>query len=364
MKNHEVKKTKIPALLLILILAAAIRLYRAGEPFDGFHGFNEAWYSIIAQNFSVKTLLYPTAYTGEVDYNVPPLLSYVLFVVFRTFGASEFMARLVPIFFGILGVYFVFLIGVKLYNERIALASAAMLAFMPVSIIVGRNVQADSLFVGFILAFLYFYLKGRSSSKPAHHIIAGLFLGLAIFSKQPAVLVIVIIFLWEITTARNLRFLNRYFIIMLTAAAAVLLPFYGFHLIVNPAALIDAQHGGALRLSELPDVSLLGFLLRESVWAISPPIALIFLISLIYFIRRANDGDLLLYISIAVYGIFFLFLHKHTYYMLPIAPFAALLAGRLWSGEKYQSGKTVMLTIVCIAAALVSIFLLCGMKFG
>jgi len=230
-----------------------------------------------------------------------------------------------------------------------------------VSVIVGRNVQADSLFVCFILAFLYFYLKAKSNNKLHNYLIAGFMLGMAIFSKQPAVLIVAVIILWELIANRNLRFLNRHFVTMIAVTVAVLLPFYGFHLIAHAGELIDAQRSGSLRLSELPNVSRFLYLLRETWWGFSPPVALIAVASFIYFIRRASRADLLIYIAIVIYGLFFIFLHKHSYYMLPIAPFAALMGARLWQGGNF---KAVLLAVVCGATILISIFLLCGMKYG
>jgi len=50
----------LPALMLVLLLAAFLRLWKIDSPVGGFHAFNEAFYVLIAKNFFHSSLLAPS----------------------------------------------------------------------------------------------------------------------------------------------------------------------------------------------------------------------------------------------------------------------------------------------------------------
>jgi 4-amino-4-deoxy-L-arabinose transferase-like glycosyltransferase len=132
--------------ILALILAASLTLaaIHVGDAFGGFHGAtNEAFYAELGRSVAKDPLKYPSYAGGKTDYNIPPLTAYLLGASFMAFGESEASARLVPIIFSLASITLTYMIGRRIYDERTGLAAAAILAFTPMNVIVGRNVQTD-----------------------------------------------------------------------------------------------------------------------------------------------------------------------------------------------------------------------------
>jgi 4-amino-4-deoxy-L-arabinose transferase-like glycosyltransferase len=138
-------------LAAILVISIAIRAYRIGEAFGGFHGFNEAFYALNAQGHMNRVL---TLFTSPSDFNNPPLFTFLTIISFKLFGVSEILARIVPILSAILAIIYTYRQGVVLYDQKVSVAAAALLGVNPAHVLLGRNVQVDSLLV-FLSWLLY-----------------------------------------------------------------------------------------------------------------------------------------------------------------------------------------------------------------
>lgn len=352
------------SIFLIIVIAVGIRAYRADEPFGGFHGFNEAWYAIVAENYAGGSLLYPTSYEGTVDYNVPPLFSWVVYAVYRVAGPGEAQTRAVSIFFSVVLILFVIWLGERMYGGRAGLAAGALVAAMPMSVIVGRNAQVDMMYAALLAGFVYVYALMRDEGRRGLWLVAGFLLGAAVLAKQPAALGVVVVVVWEVLGRRNWRFIDRKFIGMSAVALVMILAFYLPHLIRHSSEIFGAQAGGALRLAEVPDAAVAHILLADVWWGFSPVVAVIVLWALPYDILRLRRAGSLPVIGFAVHAIAFVFLHKHTYYAFPAMVFAAVVAGRLWGGERQVKLKGALLAAVVGCALLTSLLLLCRVKYG
>lgn len=351
------------ALFLVLVAALWVRAYRLDEAFDGYHGFNEGWYAIVAENYVGGSPLRPISYDGKPDYNIPPLFSWAVWAVFKTAGRGEAQARAVSVFFSLVLALCVYGLGARLYGERGGLAAAALTALMPVSVLTGRNAQTDMTFVALLLAFLWAYTVARDSRGAGRMALAGALLGCAALAKQPAALALPAVIVWELVSMRNTRFFDRRFAAMLAAAAAVLSVFYGLHLLLNGAEILNAQSGGAARLAKAPDTALAAMLLKEVWIGMSPPAALLLIPAFARGVFQLRGPAGLPVIGFLFYAVFFAFLHKHTYYMLPATVFAALMVGGLFGGEprRWKAPLAAALTVVALIA---SLLVLCRVKYG
>ena len=81
----------------ILLLAAGLRCAWLDSAVGGFHSFNEAHYTLVAQNFFHGSPLFPTPDGRYLFLETPPLYSYLLHAVFRVTGVSILAGRLVSI---------------------------------------------------------------------------------------------------------------------------------------------------------------------------------------------------------------------------------------------------------------------------
>lgn len=350
---------------LICLTSAGLMLLRVSEPFGGFMGYNEAWYSIIAKNYETHGLLYPTTYEGKLDFNLPPFFSYMLYGSFSLLGASEATARLVPILSSLLCLCVIYRLASLLYGWRAGAFSCVLFASFPCFILVGRNVQADMPYLLFLLASLYFYLKSKRSSLRLNLSLSGLLFGLALFTKQFAIFLPLILFIFECKEHRGLGWLRKELALWVIVAALVPGSFYLFHLVKAPHEMIEAQRGGAAGLAGLPSPSMAWLMLKETFWALSPFGLLTSLISLAFLAWRRQWQDVLLIIGFATYLVFFVFFHKHTYYLLSMVPFLGIMAGwGLSSLRVRESFQLALLLIVTSTSLLCSLLILNSNKYG
>ncbi|MFH1538303.1 MAG: glycosyltransferase family 39 protein [bacterium] len=348
---------------LILIFALAIRYYRIGEPFGGFHSFNEGWYSVLTRNYEEHGILNPISIFGAPDYNVAPFYSQILYFVRQTFGESEANYRFVSIVFSLLSIYFVFLIGRRLFSPSAGLIAAALYAFAPVSVVLGRNVQTDSTYLALLLAGLYLYLKARDDNNTKLMALSGLLFGFSFFTKQFAILLIPAVFAWECIDHRGVRWLKRGHIWFAACAAAVPLPFIVYHLVVTQGRFLTAQWEWQAVRFALPGKESVPYLFSELLWGISPPIAVLLVVGIGAAVLKRGANRNICFLSTVTFILFFTFWRGHSYYMLSAAPFGALLAGDLLARKLRDGWNMLAVLIVCSLAATQSIAFLCNAKY-
>jgi 4-amino-4-deoxy-L-arabinose transferase-like glycosyltransferase len=364
---------------LILLGGLFIRIYRIGEPFGGFQAFNEGFYAFLAKEYFKGSLLYPKTWNGEIDYMVPPFHSYWIFFLNRLFGISEAVDRWGSVLPNLLTLYVVYLLGKKLFNKRVGLIGAGLLAFIPMNVLVGRNVQVDSTYIFFALTSLYFYLKSLETHEYRNKILSGLSLGLSLFSKQFAVLMYPSLILWE-TCGRNktgftlqnwnLKWINKKFFTFLACSLILPLPFYLYHILFNGAEFwrIQKLQGGILGL---PTPSLLKLHHGEIFWGFTPLVYFLGGISLLWFLLRQRQEVetfpvlSLLLILLGIYLTFYIVTHKHSYYVLMVAPILSLLIGKFLHDQLKNpvllSGTVILMLITLVIFSLLT---LAGNKYG
>ena len=135
------------ALAGILLLAAALRVWRIDSPIGGFHGFNEAHYTLIAKNFGNHSLLAPSPDGRDVFLETPPLYPWLLGAVFVTTGPSVVAGRLLSVAVTLALIGATFSLGTALFGAGAGLIAALLVAVAPVSVLTGRNIQTDPLLV-------------------------------------------------------------------------------------------------------------------------------------------------------------------------------------------------------------------------
>lgn len=136
-------------LLLILLLAVALRLPGLGDSFYGDEGF-----SLLRDSKDF--------YTTSEDRFRPVFFS--LLYLWRQLGFSgEVGLRLLPLLFGLLQIPLVFLIGRKLKDDKTGLILAGLLATSPILIEFSQELRMYSLAALLALAQSWFYLRIREN---------------------------------------------------------------------------------------------------------------------------------------------------------------------------------------------------------
>ena len=151
-------------LVLIIILAAFLRLYRLSDYPMGLNadeaalGYNA--YSLLLTGRDEHGHSWPVNLESFGDFK-PAGYAYLLIPFIKIFGLTEFAVRLPSALFGILAVYFIYLLVKELSTESCALISAALLAVSPWHLHFSRGGWEVNVATTLMLIGVWLFLKKR-----------------------------------------------------------------------------------------------------------------------------------------------------------------------------------------------------------
>jgi 4-amino-4-deoxy-L-arabinose transferase-like glycosyltransferase len=350
----------------ILVLAAVLRCLWLDSSLGGFHSFNEAHYTLIAKNYFHGSPLFPTPDGRYLFLETPPLYSYLLHAIFRLTGVSVLAGRLLSVTSSLALVAAVFFFTRRLFNESAALIAALILAVTPVAVLTGRNIQTDSTLLVFVVAALFFSWRAEEERSSADRLRSGVFAGLALFTKLFAAIAFAAVILWELATKRTLSWLEdgaRW----KAAALALLFPglFYGYQAARDFGYLRRDVAGGAVAATPFPRTGAeWGAIGAEAWWAFSPLIALLLAAGVVAALPALSRVILFVLLPLSGFALFYLFVHKHSYYLLTVLPFAAALAGRLVSRFSSRALRLACAGATALSGSFWSLVDVTSMKSG
>lgn len=315
---------------LILITACIsyliVRFYLATLSSYPIHGWNEGHYSLIAKGYFDHSLLIQER-GGSINWAVPPFYSWIVFAFFKLFGISDINARLTSIFAAIFAVFFVYLLAKELFDPNVAILSSLFFLVIPWVVRLSGKAQTDMVMTAFMTASIACFVYAYNHKKS--FIPFGIFFGLALFTKQPSILILAIVGVWVIFVKDvRLEVLKRSVIPVLIGFIPILV--YLIYHIVNGGTSGIAQlvYGVALHRTSLFsnwNNTLGGLLVGIS------PLVLLFTL---YELYKSRDLRTILVIWLVAYGAFVLARTppSHEYYILPLAvPFAILASKGVFS---------------------------------
>jgi len=348
---------------VVLAVALFLRGVRLDGVIGGFHDHNEANYTLMASHFTPKTLFFPNP-DGRLFLETPPLYAWLLALLFQVTGVSVVSARLLTIFMGLGLVLATFLLARRLFDERAGVAAAALVAVSPVAVLTGRNIQTDTLLAFLSVLAVLFYARAQSEEGTRRDaIFFGAALGLAVFTKLFAVVLVPVLVAWELAANRGRRL--RTLAVGLPIAAAPALMFYGFHFLRDFAGTRALVFGGAAATRGLPaSASEWAGLAIEAVWALSPPVALCVIAGVVFALARPSREAMLALFPLAAYAAFFALVHKHSYYVLTVVPWGAVLAGAALARIPSAAARRGIVGVAAAGATFVTLVDLTAMKLG
>jgi mannosyltransferase len=132
--------------LFVVAVAAFLRLYRLGN--------SAMWFDELA---TVELALHDDGLPGvwksvvEWGYPHPPLFTMILHLLFRAYPVSEFTARIIPAFGGILSVPLLYAYIARSVGRRAALLGACLLALSPYHIFYSQEARPYALSLALVL---------------------------------------------------------------------------------------------------------------------------------------------------------------------------------------------------------------------
>jgi 4-amino-4-deoxy-L-arabinose transferase-like glycosyltransferase len=184
-------------LILILILAAILRFYYLGStpPSLDWDEVSLAYnaYSLLTTGHDEYGNAFPVLSIRSFNDYKPPMYVYALMPSLLLFGKTDFAIRFPSALAGTLTVLFTYLLTKELFNKKIALVSALLLAISPWSLQFSRIAFEANLALWFFVTGMFFLI--RSFTKPWLLPVSAGTLGLAIFSYHSLRLIIPVLVL-------------------------------------------------------------------------------------------------------------------------------------------------------------------------
>lgn len=232
-------------LLLIILIASFIRIYKINEIPPSLFGdevdVGYQAYSILKTGRDYEGHFLPVHFHSLADFRTP-LYLYASVPTVALFGISPLGVRLPAIIFGVLSIWFFYLLVNRLTkNENIALLTALFLTISPWHIQYSRAGFEATQMIFLLVSGLYFFLRGLENGKWLS--LAALFLALTPWSYNTAKLYLPLmglglLFIWF----KELKRVPKRF---LGVAAAI------FILVALPFAISTVSDGGTSRFNYL-----------------------------------------------------------------------------------------------------------------
>ncbi|MGV8141774.1 MAG: glycosyltransferase family 39 protein [Candidatus Woesearchaeota archaeon] len=142
-------------LFIIIILGLSLRLYNV----DSQSVWTDESISAHTAMCDLKNII------SNTSEPTPPLYYIILFFWVKIFGTSAVMLRLLSVIISCVSIYLIYLLASTIYDYRIGLYSALLLALSPIHIFYAQEARAYSLVVMFSILSTYYYirlLKGKN----------------------------------------------------------------------------------------------------------------------------------------------------------------------------------------------------------
>lgn len=166
------KKNTLVILALILLLGSFLRIYGLGDESFWIDESATAYASqkgpsYIINNIYTKAVLIPEYFPEYVNKGGGEAPLYYILAAYWTklFGLSEFKLRLLSALFGIMSIYLIFLVGKLLFNTRIGLISAFIIALNHQNIYYSQEARCYSMLVFFTLLSVYFLMRALHENR-------------------------------------------------------------------------------------------------------------------------------------------------------------------------------------------------------
>ncbi|MBC7885374.1 MAG: glycosyltransferase family 39 protein [Saprospiraceae bacterium] len=185
------------SLITILVLGFGLRVYGSLE--SSLHEWDERFHALVAKNLMDDPLKPVLISDGllNLDYTnwsmchvwlaKPPLAFWMMALSMKVLGVNEYGLRFPSLIFSILSIYLTFLIGKKLYNEKIGLVAAFLYAIngllyeINIGLMSGDHV--DTLFHLLFQLSVLLVIKYTKVPKTKYLVLIGVLSGLAFLCK-------------------------------------------------------------------------------------------------------------------------------------------------------------------------------------
>lgn len=341
-QNVELDFEKISPFLFLLIILTGFLIRYSFIRHESLWP-DEALYMLIGKNLSVNPLKIIDE-NGKIFFQNPPFFMYLLSIVFRLSGGGTIkIAHMVTVLLDTGTIILIGLIGTNLYNKKVGLLSAALLALNPLHVWTSTRVLTDVPLVFLIYLSLFFLIRKK-------YVLFYLFSFLSVATKYPALPIFVLPFINKKTILKSPRF--WFIIYLLVISVIVCMINFRFDIQNNWVSYFTGFFG-------FPDFK---EIYKESIFFIDPVVCILFFIGIGIALKQKDFSPILMWIII--FGTARLFLpwlaFRVSRYTLPLYP--AILMFSAYGGVQSFSffknklpNKSLSISVI-FAAILIYIF--------
>lgn len=225
-------------LILILVLAAFLRLYRISD-YMTFLG-DEGRDVLVAKHIleGDLTLLGPRASAG--DFFLGPVYYYMIAPWLWLFQYDPVGPAIMVALLGVVTVWLTYLVGKRFFNEPAGLFAAALYAVSPVVITYSRSSWNPNVLPFFALLLMFIVFKAIATARPwKYFLLAGFIMGIALQLHYLALFLIAAVSIYVFFAEWMLNERIQFF----QTLKHYLLMFVGFLIGFSPFLAFEVRHG-------------------------------------------------------------------------------------------------------------------------
>lgn len=188
-------------LIIILLLALIVRLYKIDSPIADWHSWRQADTASVTRNFikegfnpflpryddssGVSERPYPNI--GRYRFVEFPVYNIAVYPLYLVFGVSDMFHRLASVIFSLGSLFFLFLIIKKYADEITAYISSLIFALLPYNIFFSRTTLPEPTLIFFSLGMMYFVGRLIDENLKSLKWWAGIFIVISFLIKPWAI---------------------------------------------------------------------------------------------------------------------------------------------------------------------------------
>jgi len=179
----------------ILVVGALLRFNNITQPFTDAFSWRQASTAMMASNFYHRSwnIFYP-----EVSWTGPSpgyqgrefqTVSYIAALLYMLAGEHEWVGRTVAVLFGVWGIFALYQLVRRVWNEEHALLSAAVLALLPSSVFIDRSFLPDPAMVALMTTSVWMLVAYLQTERFSFLLLSGVTGAWGLLSKLPGLIV-------------------------------------------------------------------------------------------------------------------------------------------------------------------------------
>ncbi len=234
-------QTKNLALILIILLGTFLRVYHLNQGDvlgdEALLGFRSVGLTDFDEAPKQTTPL--EWFDGNIPWwtklsfhDHPPLVFWIQHSFISVSGETAWAFRLPSAIFGIASIYLLYLLGKSLYEKKVGLLAALLLAVNSNHVYISRIGLQESYVIFFILLTIYAVI--RTTKNPRFFLLVGASLGLGLLTKYTAIILIPLCLVYLLIYNRGL-FKSRFFYFGAGIALLIVSPIIVYNLMLYSA---------------------------------------------------------------------------------------------------------------------------------